>query len=242
MKDLHPTDEIIKAAIIEAVAKELKTAVRVDLITQELTKMFEGDLISSELLNWAITETKKEHQQILDTSNVDYDTLLKQSPPVKLGDDDLYHASICSTVVNTSNDTEACKRLLQSLSYKSLQELSVSQSDYRSAFPRCMIANALSTDGSNATTCYVAFENISEFRVWGQLTDAQKSTFGKSNYFFAKVFNFILFVFLFQYLKVKLRNFQASIWKLSSRRKIDLFSPVKRVFNNLRQCSIMLNS
>lgn len=196
MRDLNPADEIVKAAIIETVAKELKSAVKVDLITQELTKMQQDDLISLELLNWAVTETKKEHQQILDTSNVDYDTLLKMSPPVKLGDDDLYHASICSTVVNTSHDTEACKKLLQSLSYKSLKELSVSQSNDRGTLPRCMIACAESTDGSNATTCYVAFENVSEFRDWEPLSDTQKSSFGKgTNKRFRSTVHIIVYLF-----------------------------------------------
>ena len=111
----------------------------------------------------------------------DYRPPTPLGPPVELGNDDLYHASICSTVINTSHDTEACKKLLQSLSYKSLKELSVSQSNDRGMFPRCMIACAECTDGANATTCYVAFENVSEFRDWELLRDEQKSSFGKGN-------------------------------------------------------------
>ena len=178
LKDIDPADDVIKAAVIKAVAKELKKAANVKLITDELSKLHQDELISSELLKWAITETQKEHRQMLEATNIDHDTLLKQCPPVEMDNDDLYHASLCSTVVNKSNDTEQCKKLLQSLSYRSLKELSVSQCDHNTAFPRCMIA-VNSDQRSNATTCYVAFKNISEFKDWEILSDAQKSTFGK---------------------------------------------------------------
>ena len=178
LKDIDPADDVIKAAVIKAVAKELKKAANVKLITDDLTKLYQEELISSELLKWAITETQKEHKQMLKAINIDHDTLLKQCPPVKMDNDDLYHASLCSTVVNKSNDTEQCKKLLQSLSYRSLKELSVSQPDYNIDFPRCMIA-VNSDQRSDATTCYVAFKNISEFKDWEVLSNIQKSTFGK---------------------------------------------------------------
>lgn len=177
-KDINAADEVIKHAIIDAIAKDLKGYITVECITDELTKMQQEKLISSELFEWAITEAEKEHKQkMLEVRNVDCDTFLKKSLPVKLGNDDLYHASLCSTVVNKSSDTEQCKKLLQSLSYKSLKELSVSQSDNNITFPRCMIA--VSSDSSNVTTCYVAFQNIPEFKMWEVLGDVQKSTFGK---------------------------------------------------------------
>ena len=177
LKDLNPTDEIIKPSIVEAISNELKNSNNVKLITSELSKMQQEELISPELLTWASIETQREHRHMLETNNVDYDQLLKMCTPVQLDNDDLYHASLCSTVVNTSTDTEQCKRLLQSLSYRSLKELSVSRPNGLTTFPRCMIA--ISTDSSGATTCYVAFENIINFQAWKLSSDDQKSCFGK---------------------------------------------------------------
>lgn len=183
LRDLNPMDEVIKKpAISAAIAKELKGATNIEFITSELTKLHQEELISSDLLKWAIIETQREHEQMFAASNIDHDVLLKECPPIKLDNDDLYHASLCSTVVNTAHDTDQCKKLLQSLSYRSLKELSVSQSDDNTAFPKCMIA--VSSDGSNATTCYVAFRNISDFKVWEVLSDIQKSTFGKGIYLY----------------------------------------------------------
>ena len=180
LKEMNPPDAVIKTAISEAIAKELKSLpANIEHIKDELSRMHQDELFSSGLFEWAITETKKEHENMLATtsSNVDYDTLLMQCTPVELGNDDLYHASLCSVVVNTSNDTEQCKKLLQSLSYRSLKQLSISQSEDRAAFSRCMIA--VSSDGSEGTMCYVAFENMLDFKLWEQLGDAHKSTFGK---------------------------------------------------------------
>ena len=179
---------MIKSAIVEAISKELNDSTDVGLITAELSMLQEEELISTEILNWASTETLREHRQVLESngtpacnqmsemSNISYDQVVKRCPPVELNHDDLYHASLCSTVVNTSNDTEQCKRLLQSLSYKSLKELSLSQpSTDEAAFPRCMIATS-SDKCSGSTTCYVAFENIVDYKVWKSF---DKSSFGK---------------------------------------------------------------
>ena len=188
MKEIDPPEQIIKSVIIEAISKELNDSTDIGLITAELSKLQEEELISTEILNWASTETCREHRQVLESngtpvynqipgiSAISYDQVVKMCPPVKLNHDDLYHASLCSTVVNTSNDTEQCKRLLQSLSYKSLIELSLSQPNTdEAAFPRCMIA--ISSDvRSGSTTCYVAFENIVDYKVWKPF---DKSSFGK---------------------------------------------------------------
>lgn len=171
---MNPEDELIKPLIIEAIAKELKSSARIEYITDELTRMHQEELVSSELLAWAISETEKEHKQMLETSNVDFDTLLKQSPPAKLRDDDLYYASLCSNVVNKSSNAEQCVELLQGLSYESL---SVSLSEDNLAFPTCMIA--VSSDSSNTATCYVAFQNISGFKDRELLSNGQMPTFGK---------------------------------------------------------------
>lgn len=181
LKDVNPTEEIIKPAIIEAISQELKISTDIGLIMNELSNMQQEELISPELLIWATAETQREHRHImLDTNADDYDQLVMMCPPVELNHDDLYHASLCSTIVNTSNDTEQCKRLLQSLSYKSLKELSLSQPNDVATFPKCMIA--ISSDIAGATTCYVAFENIINYKVWKQFDDDQKASFGKGIY------------------------------------------------------------
>lgn len=221
---MNPTDDLIKPLIIEAIAKELKCSAKIEYITDELTKMHQEELISSELLTWAISETEKEHKQMLETSNVDFDTLLKQSPPVKLHDDDLYHASLCSNIVNKSSNTEQCVELLQGLSYESLF---VSLSEDNLAFPTCMIA--VSSDSSNRTaTCYVAFRNIPSFKDQELFSDGQKSTFGKgthgSQYACDIQYNNCNIHYLIcQSSKVKLKGFQHFIWKLLSEGKTDLY-------------------
>lgn len=195
IKDLNPCDEVIKSAINDAIEKKLKVAANKDLIENELQEMNKEELISSDLLQWAITETMEKYRQIHETTDVDHDTLIKQCSPIKLDNDDLYHASLCSTVVNTAHDTDQCKKLLQSLSYRSLKEVSVSQSDNDTAFPKCMIATT--SNGSNAATCYVAFKNISNFKIWELLSDVQKSTFGKGNNFINNNHNNYYHIFYF---------------------------------------------
>ena len=184
---MNPTEEIIKAAIIEAVSQELKNSADIGLLTNELSSMQQEELISPELLIWATAETQREHRHMLDTNADDYDQLVMMCPPVELNHDDLYHASLCSTVVNTSSDTEQCKRLLQSLSYKSLKELSLSQPTDVATFPKCMIA--ISSDKAGATTCYVAFENIIDYKVWKLFDDNQKASFGKGTMYCCLICN-----------------------------------------------------
>lgn len=174
---MNPTEEIIKPAIVEAISKEVKNSTDIGLITKELSSMQQEELISPEILTWATAETQRENRHMLETNAGDYDQLVTMCPPVELNNDDLYHASLCSTVVNTSSDTEQCKRLLQSLSYKSLKELSLSQPTDVATFPKCMIA--ISSDGANTSTCYVAFENVIDYKVWKMFDDGQKASFGK---------------------------------------------------------------
>ena len=180
LKVLNPLDEAIKPSIIEAILRELKKSTDIGLITNELSCMQQEELISPELLTWATAETQREHRHMLETRADDYSQLVLLCPPVKLNDDDLYHASLCSTIVNTPNGTGQCKRLLQSLSYKSVKELSLSQQQPTdvAAFPRCMIAISES-DGGGQSTCYVAFENIIDYKVWKRFDDDQKASFGK---------------------------------------------------------------
>lgn len=178
---MNPTEEIIKPAIIEAISQELKTSTDIGLITNELSNLQQEELMSPELLIWATAETQREHRHMLETNVDDYDQLVMMCPPVELNHDDLYHASLCSTIVNTSSDTDQCKRLLQSLSYKSLKELSLSQQTDAATFPKCMIA--ISSDGSGANTCYVAFENIINYKVWKLFDEDQKASFGKGKVF-----------------------------------------------------------
>ena len=177
LKDMNPTEDIIKPAIIEAISQELKNSTDIGLITNELSCMQQEELISPELLTWATAETQREHRHMLEISVDDYDQLVMMCPPVELNHDDLYHASLCSTVVNTSSDTEQCKKLLQSLSYKSLKELSLSQPTDVATLPKCMIAISES-DGGGATT-YVAFENVVDYTAWKLYDDDQKASFGK---------------------------------------------------------------
>ena len=180
---MNPPDEILKSTIYDAISKELKNSTDIGLITEELSSMQQEELISPELLIWATVETQREHRHILEANIICADnhdeSVTVVYPPVELKHDDLYHASLCSTVVNTPNDTEQCKKLLQSLSYKSVKELSLSQPNDVATFPKCMIAISSDRRGSGATTCYVAFENIIDYKVWKQFKDYQKASFGK---------------------------------------------------------------
>ena len=182
MKDINPPDEVIKPGIIEAISQELKNSTDVGLITNELSRMQQEELISPELLTWATAETQREHRHMLETNADDNGQLVLLCPPVELNHDDLYHACLCSTIVNAPNGTGQCKRLLQSLSYKSVKELSLSQQQPTdvAAFPRCMIAISESDRGGDSkSTCYIAFENIIDYKVWKRFDDDQKASFGK---------------------------------------------------------------
>ncbi len=171
---MDSTDAVIKTAITEAIAKEVKIlSNQVELMKEELSIMHHDGLMSPEIFQWATAEM----------SNVSVDVLMPDTPlpdRVTLDNDDLYHASLCCTVVDRTIDIEHCRELLQSLSYSgSLTEMSVSQSGDQAGFPRCMIA--LSSDKLKGTTCYIAFENL---KLQKLVNDVQKSTFGKGTCIF----------------------------------------------------------
>ena len=171
LKDMDSTDAVIKTTITEAIAKEMKNlSNQVELMKKELSTMHHEGLMSPEIFDWASAEMSNVSVDVFTPDNSV--PLPNQVPLEKV---DLYHASLCCTVVNRAADTEQCRQLLQSLSYSgSLIEMSVSQSGDEAGFPRCMIA--LSTDESKGTTCYIAFENI---KLQKLVSDIQKSTFGK---------------------------------------------------------------
>ena len=171
LKDMDSTDAVIKTTITEAIAKEMKNlSNQVELMKKELSAMHHEGLVSPEIFEWASAEMSNVS---VDVFTPDNSVLLPN--PVLLENIDLYHASLCCTVVNRATDTEQCRQLLQSLSYSgSLTEMSVSQSGDEAGFPRCMIA--LSTNKSKGTTCYIAFENL---KLQKLVNDVQKSTFGK---------------------------------------------------------------
>ena len=176
LRAANSTDEIIQAAVTEAVTKELKS-VSAELIKEELSKIHQKGLLSSHIFKWAITKILKESKPTIMSSRiVDNDTPTiheGKHTPVELSNDDLYHASLCSTVVTKSHtvDVLECKRLLQSSSYRPLIKLAVNQSNNQVAFPKCMIA-IYSDDSRQGTTCYLAFADF-KFQ-----TDTLNSTFG----------------------------------------------------------------
>ena len=168
LKDMDSTDAVIKTAITEAIAKEMSS--KVALMKEALTTMHHEGLMSPEIFDWASAEMSNVS---IDTFTPDY--TVPPPDPIMLNKVDLYHASICCTVVNRATDTEQCRQLLQSLSYSgSLTDMSVSQSGEEAGFPRCMIA--LSSDKTMGTTCYIAFENL---KLQKLVNDVHKSTFGK---------------------------------------------------------------
>ena len=170
------SDTAIRTMIRTTIDKQ-KDMTCIKLMEEELSQMQQEELISTDLYEYAIDEVRKKKEATI----VDFDKLVDHSPPPELRKDDLYHASLCCTVVNKSNDTEQCKRLLHALSYKSLKQLSISQGDDTGEFPRCMIA--VSSDNSQATTCYVAFENMLNFKQWEQLSDDHNpSSFGEGRF------------------------------------------------------------
>jgi hypothetical protein len=171
---MDSTDAVIKTTITEAIAKEMKNlSNQVELMKEALSTMHHEGLMSPAVFHWASAE--------MSSVSVDSFTPSETIPlpsQVTLDKFDLYHASICCTVVNRATDTEQCRRLLQSLSYSgSLTEMSVSQSGDEAGFPRCMIA--LSSDNSSGITCYIAFENL---KLQKLVNDIHKSTFGKGMY------------------------------------------------------------
>ena len=176
------SDTAIRTIISTTIDKQMKKDVTcAKIMEEELSQMQQEELISADMYDYAISEVRKKREANI----VDFDKPVDHSPP-ELRNDDLYHASLCCTVVNTSNDTEQCKKLLHALSYKSLEQLTISQCDDTGEFPRCMIA--VSSDNAKVTTCYVAFENMFDFKLWEQLSDDHNpSSFGKG--WFICIFN-----------------------------------------------------
>ena len=175
----NPKDEVIKTTIIEAILKELKT-VSVESIKSELSKM---TVISPEIRDWAISQADIEYKQMLTANVIDDETVLKHCTPVELDKDDLYHASICSTVINQSCDREQCKTLFQRLSRRSLKKIAVTQPCGRLPFPSCMVVVCSNSSESTETTCYIAFKDF-HFRELANYV--QKSTLGKGNIILSK--------------------------------------------------------
>ena len=156
---MNSADNMIKAAITDAINKELKFD-NAEQIREELSNIYQKALISKDIFKWAITEACKEKKQVAAPSTLDDDIPTIRGTPVELSNDDLYHASLCSTVINKPHiiDTQECKRLLQSSSCRPLIKLSVNQPDDQVEFPKCMIAAY--SNNSQGTTCYLAFADF----------------------------------------------------------------------------------
>lgn len=178
LRRTNSTDEIVKAVIAEAITRELNS-ISVEQIRDELTRIYQDKLISSDILKWAVSEVRKDsNNQITDGVVADDSpTLTPHSTPVELDNDDLYHATLCSSIVNRSRviDGQECRRLLQSSSYLSLIKLSISQRDSDLLFPQCMIAMYSADSAQRRTICYIAF---ADFKFQMPTTDSHNSTFG----------------------------------------------------------------
>ena len=135
-------------------------------MNKELFKIHQEEIISREIYEWAIAEIQQKEKE------KEQDTVTDSAT---LDDDDLYHASLCTKVVNESiNDVMQCSQLLQSSSRRSLEAISMTQLEDQGAFPKCMIA--LFSDDSGNKTCFVAFE---DFKFQKILCDEHSgSTFG----------------------------------------------------------------
>ena len=171
MKELAPPDEeLYKGPITEAITAALKASLDTKIIKEQLSKMQEERLISSPILKWALAEIEAELKAI--SSQRDRAQSLPQCIPLKIDDDYLHDASLCSVVVN-KYDTESCIKLFQSLSRVSLRKVSISHFQERIAFPKCMIANV-------NDVFIIAFESHLDFKIWRSLNeDIPDCTFGK---------------------------------------------------------------
>ena len=171
---MNSADNMIKAAVAEAIKEELKLA-SAEQIRKELSNIYEKGLISKDIFKWANTEACKEMKKAT-PSTVNDDTSTIHETLLKLSNDDLYHASLCCAVINKPQvlDTQECKRLLQSSSCRPLIKLSVNQLDDQVTFPKCMIA--VYSNDQQGTTCYVAFADF-RFQM-----DTHTSTFGNGIY------------------------------------------------------------
>lgn len=204
---MNSADNMIKAAVIDAIKKELKFE-NSEQIRKELSNIYHKALISKDIFKWAITEACKEKKQVAAPSTLDTDIPTIRGTPVELSNDDLYHASLCSTVINKPHviNTQECKRLLQSSSCRSLIKLSVNQPDDQVEFPKCMIAVYSESNSSQGTTCYLAFADF-KFQ-----TDTHNPTFGNGMTESMCIHTYLyLFFFIIQSVSVRSKSFQLCI-------------------------------
>ena len=172
MKNLKPTDEVIKTTIAEAIIRELKYSHNIESIKVELFRMKNEGIMSQTICDWAIAEA-----HMLAAKKVDDKAEVRQYTPIKLSGDDLYHACLCSAIANsTSNNIVECKSLFQNLSHKLLNKIAVTQSGCPLEFPSCLVAVSSSTSkNKTSTTCYIAFQDL---KIQGDVY-TEASTFGK---------------------------------------------------------------
>ena len=169
--ELPEPDEVIKTTIVEAIIRELKRSHNIEHIKVELFRMKNEGLMSQIICDWAVAEA-----HMLAANEVDDNAEMRQYTPIKLSDDDLYHACLCSAIANSTNNIAECKSLFQSLSHKSLNKIAVTQSECPLEFPSCLIAVSSSTsENKTSTTCYIAFQDL---KLQGDVY-TKASTFGK---------------------------------------------------------------
>ena len=190
---MNAKDEVIKTTIMEAIVKELKRYDGSESIKHLLSEMTRDEVISPEIFDWAIAEMSKEYERVLAAANVDEETVLVHCSPVELDQVDLYHASMCTAILNKSTDPEQCKSLFQSLSHQPLKHISITQPSDQVFFPKCVIALFCSNvETSQDTTCYIAFDDF-QFR---ELTcNAQKATFGEGLFVQCHIYYIIILLF-----------------------------------------------
>ena len=133
------------------------------------------------LYEWLLGSLKKKLSECKDTNQIPPEESIKstiaQCTPIELGDDDLYHASLCSMVVCESTDVKECSQLLQSSSRRSLQAVSMTELlEDPVIFPKCMIA--LFSDDSGKKTCFVAFKDFAFQEMLNCSIAHSKATFG----------------------------------------------------------------
>lgn len=157
MKNMKPRDEVIKTTIVEAIIKELKYPHNIESIKFELFRMKNEGVMSQTICEWAIAKA-----HMLAAEKVDDNAEVRQYTPIKLSNDDLYHACLCSAIANsTCNNMAECKSLFQSLSHKLLNKIAFTQSECPLEFPSCLVAVSSSTsENKTSTTCYIAFQDL----------------------------------------------------------------------------------
>ena len=177
MKDMGGTSDTVKSTIKAAIVKALKMANDPQTIKDELSRM--KDLISPDIIQWALTETQRLYDEMVAPKVDDiheHDDFVMPGIPAEVRNDDLYHAAVCCSAISHSNDRDKCKELFQSLSSMTVESFSMTQCEDQATFPTCMVAICSSSSNTKHKTCYVAFQDL-RFRQLS--TDANKSTFGK---------------------------------------------------------------